>query len=41
MKKILALLIAMLMLLSAASALAEGTLVYGSGDYPRINPAID
>jgi len=41
MKKILALLIAMLMLLSAASALAEGTLVYGSGDYTRINPAID
>ena len=41
MKKILALLIATLMLLSAASALAEGKLVYGSGDYTRINPAID
>ena len=41
MKKILALLIAMTMLFCAASALAEGTLVYGSGDYTRINPAID
>ena len=41
MKKILALLVATLMLLGAASALAEGTLVYGSGDYTRINPAID
>ena len=41
MKKILALLIVMSMLFTASSALADGTLVYGSGDYTRINPAID
>ena len=41
MKKMIAILIAGLMLLSAAAAMGEGTLVYGSGDYTRINPAID
>ncbi|MBQ8972347.1 MAG: ABC transporter substrate-binding protein [Clostridia bacterium] len=41
MKKRIALILAALMLLTSLSALAEGTLVYGSGDYTRINPAID
>ena len=40
MKRIVTALLALVMLLGA-SALAEGTLVYGSSDYTRINPAID
>ena len=40
MKRIFTALRALAMLLGAG-ALAEGTLVYGSGDYTRINPAID
>ena len=40
MKRIVTALLALVMLLGT-SALAEGTLVYGSSDYTRINPAID
>ena len=42
MKKILAFFLSLLMILSfAACAEEESVLVYGSGDYTRINPAMD
>ena len=42
MKKVLAILLSLLMLFSfAAWAEEESVLVYGSGDYTRINPAMD
>lgn len=41
MRKILAGILAMLMILSLTAYAEDSTLVYGSGDYTRINPAID
>ena len=41
MKKWMTLLWILAALAVSVSALGEGTLIYGSGDYTRINPALD